>query len=189
MAVDPTIRLICIAVLALMFLGSGIGKLRNMDAFADVMRSYALLPSSAVLPFAWLIALLEMGASLLLVTPLAALGAAIACALGLMFAGALSVNLARGHTSLDCGCDSFAALSGAQAAKRVDEHARIGIWHIARALLLAALALIAMQSSNGRSATFLDIIVGLTATVSILILLWIWDGLLRNAPKLQSLRQ
>jgi uncharacterized membrane protein YphA (DoxX/SURF4 family) len=185
-AVDPTIRLICIAVLALMFLGSGAGKLRNMEAFSGVVRGYALLPAPLAAPAAWLVAALEMAAGLLLLTPLASLGAAIACALGLLFAGALGVNMARGHTTLDCGCDSFAALSAGVG--RSDEHARIGGWHVARALLLAALALVAMQPAGARAVTPLDIFAGVAATLAVLAVLWIWDGLLRNAPRLDSLK-
>jgi uncharacterized membrane protein YphA (DoxX/SURF4 family) len=188
-AVDPTIRLICVAVLALMFLGSGAGKLRNMEAFSGIVRSYALLPAPLAAPAAWLVALLETAAGLLLLTPFALLGAGLAGLLGLLFAAALGINMARGHTTLDCGCDSFAALAGAAGAGRSDEHARIGLAHIARALLLAALALVVMHPASGRSATPLDWVAGVAATLAILVVLWVWDGLLRNAPKLDSLRR
>jgi uncharacterized membrane protein YphA (DoxX/SURF4 family) len=91
------------AVTALVFLGAGIAKLRNGSAFEGVVANYRLLPQLAVRPVAYLLPPTEL---LLGLAVLFGVAHAEWAAAGLLavFALAISVNLARGRSHIDCGC-------------------------------------------------------------------------------------
>lgn len=92
-------------VVGLIFAQAAIGKIRRWHEFKGMLGAYELLPSFAVPMAAIAIVPLE------LVTGLALIGAwkvalfsIVAAALFVIFAVAMAVNLARGRTSIDCGC-------------------------------------------------------------------------------------
>lgn len=103
--IDPVIHYLLVCLLALVFVQGGAAKLTARDEFQGVVTSYRLLPSVMVPAFAALLPLAELAAGIGVVLPATRLpGAALACALLMMFALAMAINLARGRTEIDCGC-------------------------------------------------------------------------------------
>lgn len=85
------------------FTGAAIHKLRSFTEFSAFVAGYRLLPVSLVRPASAGIVLLEIGAiagALGAPAPLAQLPAAAL----VLYALAMTVNLARGRASIDCGC-------------------------------------------------------------------------------------
>lgn len=91
-------------LLGLVFVGSGLSKLLNPSRLPRVIRSYSLLPGSAIVPAAFALPIAELGlAGGLLVGWATRLVAAGAACLLLLFAAAIAVNVTR-SAAIDCGC-------------------------------------------------------------------------------------
>jgi uncharacterized membrane protein YphA (DoxX/SURF4 family) len=90
---------------ALIFLSAAVGKMRFWTVFEGVVANYRLLPRALIPAVAYALPPLEalIGACLLLgvAAPWAPLAAAVL--LG-VFAIAMTVNLLRGRSHIDCGC-------------------------------------------------------------------------------------
>lgn len=92
----------------LLWLTSGISKLRNPRAFAAGLRQYDLLPSAWVSLSAWIIPVVECGLALLFLTGRAVpMAAFISAGLLLIFSSAVIINLRRGRR-IPCHCDGLA---------------------------------------------------------------------------------
>jgi hypothetical protein len=84
---------------------AGVAKLRKHDDFLSVVASYRLLPAFMLESFAWGLALCEMVAGILLLSGVGRVGGGLLSAgLFAVFSLAMGVNVARGRTSLSCGC-------------------------------------------------------------------------------------
>lgn len=124
----PHVPLVLRILLGGTFLLSSLPKLRDREAFVEIVDDYRLTPRPVsrlvghVLPF------VELLTALALLTGIAlSWTASIAAVLFALFAVAVAVNLLRGHTQISCGC--FGA--------ELDEH--LHWWMVGRnALLLAA---------------------------------------------------
>lgn len=105
MTIDPSIALAGRVLGALVFAGAAGGKIEHRHELAGVVANYRLLPERLAAPVAWAIVGLECLTVLALVSGrrLAA-GAALAIALLVGFALAMTINLARGRREIDCGC-------------------------------------------------------------------------------------
>jgi uncharacterized membrane protein YphA (DoxX/SURF4 family) len=91
-------------VLAAFFVVAGVAKIADPPQFAHEVHNYRLLPDSVVNVLALVLPWVEVIAGLLLF--LGAWRRETAALLGVLlvvFIGALSINLARGHP-VDCGC-------------------------------------------------------------------------------------
>lgn len=117
-------------VLASVLVLAGLAKLPRLGEFEGAVRNYRLLPARLVHPVAVALPAGELVGGLLLAVGLATPAVALAVAgLLVVFAAAVSVNLARGR-SIDCGC------FGSVAAKRIT-------WAtVARNIGLAGLAVV-----------------------------------------------
>jgi hypothetical protein len=104
-------------------------------------------------------------------------------ALFTLFGAALAINVLRGHTDIDCGCSGFIA---ARATERAPKS--IGWWHVARALMLAALACAALAPATARELMWLDYSSAGACTLFAVAAWFTLDALLVNLPKLDSLR-
>ncbi|HVN37256.1 MAG TPA: MauE/DoxX family redox-associated membrane protein [Myxococcota bacterium] len=104
-AVDPAVHAWLCASLGLLFAFASAHKLRAPRAFAAQLAEYRLVPDAASLPLGFALGAGELALALALCTPAlsraAALGAALLLAL---YAGAISIDLARGLDDFDCGC-------------------------------------------------------------------------------------
>lgn len=98
--------------LALVFAISVSHKLRDYPRFRASLGAYQLVPESLLWLLAPLVILLELTAILAILLP-AGPGVSIAFGLLLLYTLALIINLARGNTSIDCGCgDAPTPISG-----------------------------------------------------------------------------
>lgn len=81
------------------------GKVRHWDEWVGIVANYRLAPDLFARPLAGLVITLEALVVLLLGAGLAPrVGAALAICLLCVFAIAMTVNLLRGRTEIDCGC-------------------------------------------------------------------------------------
>lgn len=130
-------------ILGLTFLAAAWPKLADPPAFAQALHAYRLLPEAVLAPLALLLPWLEAILALALISGLARRSAAlVALPLLLAFAGALSLNLARGNP-VDCGCFGHSANPRSEAERLADMRLAI-----ARDALLALLALHLLAASG-----------------------------------------
>jgi methylamine utilization protein MauE len=158
-SIDPAIGDLLAVALALIFGASGVLKVRDSDAFAGAVANYRLLPAWAEPPFARALPLAECAcaAGLLFGATRAASAIGLIALLGL-FTGAITINLLRGRTDIDCGCFGPALrqpLSG---------------WLLARNAALMIIAVAVALPASARDLQGLDrITIGLgAATLTIL---------------------
>lgn len=174
--IDPAVRLVLRAALALLFIWAATHKLRGVTAFRAALADYALLPRRWLAPAAALLIAAELSVAAGLWLRGAGIAAAAAAA-GLLtiYTGAIAVNLRRGRRDIDCGCAGVAGQQPLSAAL------------VVRNLVLAVVALLCMLPTAPRDLTWVD---GLTigAGVGTLALLYAAvDGLLAQAPQLARL--
>jgi uncharacterized membrane protein YphA (DoxX/SURF4 family) len=106
----PLLVLVCRLTLAIIFFYAGIEKIINPQEFAVAIYNYQLLPDCVINLLAIFLPWLEVIIAISLVIGIYARGAALISALlFLIFATALTINLARG---LDISCGCFGASSG-----------------------------------------------------------------------------
>jgi hypothetical protein len=90
---------------ALVFARAAAFKLRDVEAFADALAGYRILPIGLVGAAARILPVIEATCALALVAPWTRTAGGLAAA-GLLvgFALAMAVNLLRGRREIDCGC-------------------------------------------------------------------------------------
>lgn len=143
---DPIVPVFASLFLALVLAAAAIPKIRNSDEFLGVVTNYRLLPSFMVAPFAKLLPWVELGSAIaLLVPPAREVAAWVAAGLFMMFALALAINVGRGRTHIDCGC-----------VRRPTSVSRIGMFHVMRALALAAVSLYTANVAINLSAVTIE---------------------------------
>jgi Methylamine utilisation protein MauE len=90
---------------ALLFARAAVFKLRDVEAFADTLAAYRILPIDLVEPVARILPALEAACALALLAPWTrSAGEFAAAGLLTVFALAMAVNLMRGRRDIDCGC-------------------------------------------------------------------------------------
>ena len=151
MSLDPLPGLIAQLGVGWLFAWAAWHKVRGFGAFQGILASYRLLPARAIRPIA---------AGLVLVEALTGLGAALGSPLALqvamlllvLYAGAIGLNLLRGHVLLDCGCGG--------------QPQPLSWWLVGRNLLLAGAAGLALLPVGERHLTLLD---GITVAAAVLV--------------------
>ena len=92
------------AILAVVFLVSGVTKLTNAGRFVEIVQSYRILPGRVSRAFALVLIPTELAAAAVLLVPqLHRIGLLLALALLSIFLVAALLNLARGN-DVACGC-------------------------------------------------------------------------------------
>lgn len=186
MMIDPVLATAAQASTAVVALLAAVAKWRRPAAFRRALDGYGLLPESLTAFIAFAIPLAEApGAIALLFPDTRTIGAFVLVALLITFAAALGFNILRGHTDIDCGCSGFAS---SEAPSSADTPHGIGWFHVARALLLAALAATAFIEPSTRSIVWFDYLTLFFAVLLIVCALLIVDVLLANMPRLSHLR-
>jgi uncharacterized membrane protein YphA (DoxX/SURF4 family) len=165
-----------ILLLAGIFLPSAWSKLRALDEFTGIVADYRLVPAPLVEPVARILPVLEIAAGLgIVLPPTRPAAAGLACALLLLFAAAMAINLARGRREIDCGC-----YLGRQ-------KERIGWPLVVRNLLLAAVALLLLRPTTA-PASFLELLTIVLASGSLLALYAAFSRLAGLAPLARARR-
>ncbi|MYF68711.1 MAG: methylamine utilization protein MauE [Proteobacteria bacterium] len=174
---DPVIPLVIALSLAVLWLAAAAHKLRAFDAFSAVLADYRLLPARATGSCAAAVVGVELCLGIGLLMSISRNYAFAGSALVLvLYAGAIAVNLLRGRRFIDCGCSGFA---GQQP---------LGVWLVARNLLLALAALAAMLPVQGRALIWFDA-VAVSAAVCVSAFLYAAiNRLVAQGPDLARLR-
>ncbi|SIT40015.1 Methylamine utilization MauE [Paraburkholderia ribeironis] len=154
--VDPVVSTVALATTSIITLTLALPKVTRQSDLRQAVAGFRLLPHVLVTPFA--LALLFV-----------------------LFALALGINVARGRTDIDCGCNGFRQSGDAVA------HS-IGWAHVARTLLLAALAALVCVPQSERAVVWFDYLSVLGATLLAVAAFFTLDVLLANRPKLNHLR-
>ena len=174
--IDPVILLVLRLALALIFATALAHKLKAPRAFAAVVAEYRLAPEAFVIAVSGALLLLEMLVVVALVVPaLGRFGAWAAAASLTLYAGAITINLARGRREIDCGC------SGPALRQQLSE------WLVLRNALLAVLAVLAAQPATPRVLSGWDASTIAFGVVALLLLHSTVNHLIANQPKLKAL--
>ncbi|MCW5596289.1 MAG: hypothetical protein KIT42_10510 [Rhodocyclaceae bacterium] len=174
---DPILTHMCAAVLAIIFIGGAWHKLRDREAFAMAVEQYRLVPESWAGALAWALPLWELAAGgLLLLTATREVGALLALALLLVVTAAVTVNLLRGRSHIDCGC------GGPEGGQHLS-------WAlVARNLLLAVLVPASVAMEGSRQLVWLDGLTVVTGALGFYGLYAVANQLMANHPRLMKLR-
>jgi hypothetical protein len=182
LVVDPVISTVALATTSIITLTLALPKVTRNGELREAVAGFQLLPHALVTPFALALPAVEIAAALASLVPATrGVGAAALAALFMLFALALGINVARGRTDIDCGCNGFRQAGG------VPAHA-IGWTHVARTLLLAALAALVCVPQSTRAVVWFDYLSVFGATLVALAAFFTLDVLLANRPKLNHLR-
>lgn len=180
----------CLALaLMLIFIPAGLHKLGDMTRFVGIVADYRLLPGNLVRPAAYLLAVLEIALGVGWLIP--ALRPQhlpvlywLSALLLLIYALAITINLARGRRHIDCGC-GFAA--GPDSGSGVTAHP-LSAWHVLRNLVLVTLALLPLGGIAHREPVLLDHVVLVLALGALLFLYAALNQLLGNQGAINSWR-
>ncbi|WP_321939642.1 MauE/DoxX family redox-associated membrane protein [Paraburkholderia sp. J8-2] len=182
LVIDPVVSTVALATTSIITLALAIPKVMRQSDLRQAVAGFQLLPHVLVAPFALALPIAEVAATLACLVPATrSLGAAALAALFVLFAFALGINVARGRTNIDCGCNGFRQ-TGSPAAHS------IGWAHVARVLLLATLAVLAGMPQSVRTVVWFDYLSVLGATLFAVAAFFTLDVLLANRPKLNHLR-
>lgn len=172
LAVDPVLRSILRAGLALLFLAAASHKLRDLAAFARALDGYAIVPARSVRGAAMCVVAIEVTAAALLILSASAWGPALTAAVLALYAAAIAVNLLRGRSDLECGCS---LRGGGQ---------RLSWWLVARNAALLCGALLAVLPATARPMGWMDAFTVAACTVSLLLLYRVVENLLAGETAL-----
>lgn len=182
LVIDPVISTAALAATSIITLTLALPKVTRQSELRQAVAGFGLLPHALVSPFAFFLPLAEIAASLASLVPATrSAGAVTLVALYVLFSLALGINVARGHTDIECGCNGFRQAGGAVPAS-------IGWAHVARTLLLAALAAVVCMPQSARAVVWFDYLSVLGATLVAVAAFFTLDVLLVNRPKLNHLR-
>jgi uncharacterized membrane protein YphA (DoxX/SURF4 family) len=171
--IDAPLQLIVALGLALLFASAGVHKLRNGPRFTAALAEYHLLPTHWTPALARALALLEILLAAALLLPLSRPGAGVlAAALLTLYAGAITINLARGRSYIDCGCG--------------DRPQLLSPWLLLRNGLLAAGALLLMLPAAPYAFAWTDLVFYVPAFLLLCLLYLVGEELLENASILRE---
>ena len=131
--------ILCRLVLAAVFIYAAVGKIRNAEEFAELVKGYRLLPIFAVNIVAIILPWFELlcGISLIIGILVRSAGLAVA-ALNLAFASMVLSAMARG-LDIECGCFTLSKA-----------HSKVGWVHVGMNLLLFLISLLVVFGARGR---------------------------------------
>jgi len=182
--IDPAIQTLVSIAFSLLFLIGGAHKLSNRLQFQQIVSEYKVLPSSGVGFFAIGIGLTELFLGvgwlfnhLTLVPLLSALVLSI-------YVIAISINLYKGRSYIDCGC-SFAAFAG----NKDNGNQRLSTGLVLRNFTLIIVALMAVFPSTTRDLGLLDYFSIFIGLISILFIYLATNQLLSNRNAIDSWRK
>ncbi len=166
--VDPILQWLAATVLALLFAGAAYGKLRDLSGFRFVLSSYELLPESTVGVVAVALPIVELLLTIALCMPATwSISPWLALALLGTYAGAMSVNLLRGRTHLDCGC------MGAG-------HKALSPWLVVRNLCVMVLPVVLLLPVVPRELVWFDGVTLLFSVAALALIYRLGDQLIGN---------
>jgi hypothetical protein len=173
-AIDPAIDLTIRIALAIVLGFAAFRKIADFPAFRTALEGYRILPTAAVGAAAVSIIVLEKVAAVgLIVFPLRGPFEILAAALFAVYGVAITVNLARGRSEIDCGCGG--------ASGRQTLHPAL----LLRNFALVVAALMVGIPESGRTLGAVDLITVLGGTAVLVFLYRAADGLIAGATRNQ----
>lgn len=166
--IDPVIHLILSLGFSLMFLLAGAHKLGNRLRFRSIVEAYQLVPKTCVPLIVLTIGVIEIAIGLGWLVSSSVLTPLVSGILLSMYVVAVSVNLYRGRTYIDCGC-GFSSLAGDRGINSGIQQLSFGL--VMRNYLLIAAVLTAVLPSSGRMLTAIDYF-GITAGLLTVLLIY-----------------
>lgn len=174
---DPVVTRAIGATLSIVLLSGALQKLRDPVVFAAAVENYRLLPEALVPATARLLPMVELAAGGLLLFPeTCLLGGALALLLLIVVTAAVAINLARGHTGIDCGCGGLSSQPLSWAL-------------VGRNAILVALVGIAVQESATRPLVWADYFTVGGAVLALVGLYVSANQLMTNAPLALAVRK
>jgi hypothetical protein len=168
---DPVVVWTARLLLAAVFAGAAVAKLRAREEFAGVVANYRLLPDALARGVAFVLPPLELVLAAGLLMPVASAWAAGAGALLLAAFGlAMAVNLVRGRRDIDCGCFASALRQ------------RLTWGLVARNGALAASAWVVFAGPASRPAAWPDLVTAGCASAALIFLYAAYSRLAGLAP-------
>lgn len=168
---DPLLDLTIAGALAVLFAASTAHKLVALGEWPGVVRNYRVLPQALAGPAAAMLLIAGAVTAAVLFWPATRrIGACAAAAQLILFAAALTINLRRGRSSIDCGCFGSRLRQG------------ISAWMVARNVGLALLALSLLLPARPRDLGALDIATAVAVVATLSFLYPVLDVVLRPPP-------
>jgi hypothetical protein len=178
MFVDPIISIIASFVIGGLFLLSGVHKAQNQSVFRYTLANYGI-PQLLLLPAGIVITSMELLIAILILLSIIGLvniGMMLGLGLLVVYTGLLSTVYLTGR-SFDCGCNFGGST------------VPIGGWHIARNLILIAVAALYFLPQAGREIFWLDYLSAITATLMITLTLIIIETMKSNNAHFSKSRE
>lgn len=183
---DPLLFQLISVSFCLLLIAAGMHKLAERLRFQGILAAYQILPAFLIVPLSLLIPVFEL---------LLGLGWAIGWRIGLvatataslfaLYAVAMSINLIRGRSYIDCGC----GLSSAKAHSEDNGVQRLSVWLVSRNIFLIGFALAAGAGMTGRNFALLDFVSLIAATLALVFIYGAFHQLLVNHNAIDSWRR
>ncbi len=143
MLIDPVIQYAILGAFALLFAFSALEKWNNQEKFELQLSGYQIVPETLMRLTAQVVLFTEFVIAVLLISPAYLYG--VVCGFGLLalYTGAITLNLLRGRTHIDCGCLGSSGEG-------------LSYFLVLRNLTLLAVLAIATNPSIAREFTWLD---------------------------------
>ena len=165
--IDPVIHILLSLGFSLLFLVAGAHKLSNRLRFQGIVEAYQVLPTNWVPPTVVMIGVIETALGIGWLIGDSVLTYLFSAVLLSIYVEAISINLLRGRTYIDCGC-GFSVFAGKQEADSGIQQLSTGL--VLRNYLLIALSLVAVLPRSERAlglVDMFDITVGLISALLI----------------------
>nr|WP_298249319.1 MauE/DoxX family redox-associated membrane protein [uncultured Halomonas sp.] len=177
MTLYPVFTLSLSVILAVILLSAAMHKLRAPQRFRRQLDDYALLPRGSLGVAARMMPAVEIALATLLLIPALRVVGALGTALLLSgYAGAITINLWRGRSDIDCGC------SGPGMERPLSSAL---LW---RNGLLVLMALLAALPTHSHPLGGFDLFLILACSLVGLMIYTSAEGLLANRPRLNALQ-
>jgi uncharacterized membrane protein YphA (DoxX/SURF4 family) len=174
---DPVLGIVSVALLMCIFISAVVHKISDYPHFLRTISGYELLPGALIAPVGIIVIVMELGGSVLLLDGrLRVYGAGIITLLLVLYMIAFAINIARGHTDIDCGCTWG------------PDTQPLSRWLLVRNAALLAFAGVAGQEVFARQLGAADWITAALASIALLTLYFCGEHLLANWSKLEVLR-
>lgn len=111
--IDPVIQLLASLAFSLLFVFAGVHKLTNRLRFQGILEAYQIMPAAMVSLAVLIIGSFEILLGFAWLFSSSVVVAFLSIVLLSIYICAISINLYRGRTYIDCGC-GFSAFSGKQ---------------------------------------------------------------------------
>ena len=173
---DPVAVGAIVGALALVMFAAAWHKFSAPEEFVGALAAYQLLPESLVWPAARVLPVAEAVIGVGILIPYTRQAAALLLSgLVLFYAVAIAINLARGRSSIDCGCGG--------------EAHPLSWGLVARNAVLALAAMVASGQTLDRTMNWIDALTLVMGVLAFYAMYLLVDELLRQAGRAGQLRQ